>query len=163
MSSLINNMAVSNLENMTPKKTTNTGNRTTSDMTNVAIDTSTHPVSPSSSSATSYNSANFKIGCDNTNSGRNYLFSTFHCVIVGEVTQLDEVEDVILDFTSLTILNCEKNDKVTSNCLHSLQRLKIQVNSKSIKNVFSIFASRQAQIYVPCLIFFMPNNIIQEH
>ena len=156
-------MAVSNLENVTPNMATNTGNRTTSDMTNVAIDTSTHPVSPSSSSATSYNSANFKIGCDNTNSGRNYLFSTFHCVIVGEVTQLDEVEDVILDFTSLTILNCEKNDKITSNCLHSLQRLKIQVNSKSTKNVFSIFASRQAQIYVPCLIFFMPNNIIQEY
>ena len=74
-------------------------------------------------------------------------------MIAGEVTRLDQVEDVSLDFTSLTILNCEKNDKITSNCLHSLQRLKIQVNSKSTKNVFSIFASRQAQIYVPCLIF----------
>ena len=74
-------------------------------------------------------------------------------MIAGEVTHLDEVEDVSLDFTSLTILNCEKNDKITSNCLHSLQRLKIQVNSKSIKNVSSIFAPRQAQIYVPCLIF----------
>ena len=64
-------MATSNLENVTPNMATITGNRTNSDMTNVAIDTSTHPVSPSSSSATSYNSANFKIGCDNTNSGRN--------------------------------------------------------------------------------------------
>ena len=69
--SLINKMAVSNLENVTPNTATNTGNGTTSDMTNVAIDTSTHPVSPNSSSGTSYNSANFKIGCDNTNSGRN--------------------------------------------------------------------------------------------
>ena len=146
-------MAASNLQNVTPITATNTGNRTTSDMTNVAIDTSTHPVSPSSSSATSYNSANFKIGCDNTNSGRNWLISTLNCVIAGEVTHLDEVEDVSLDFTSLTILNCEKNDKITSNCLHSLQRLKIQVYSKSIKNVSSIFAPRQAQIYVPCLIF----------
>ena len=83
-------------------------------------------------------------------------------MIAGEVTHLDEGEDVSLDFTSLTILNCEKNDKITSNCLHSLQRLKIQVDSKSIKNVFSIFAPRKAQIYVPCL-FFMPNNIIQEY
>ena len=55
-------------------------------------------------------------------------------------------------------MNCEKNDKITFNCLHSLQRLKIQVNSKSIKNVFSIFAPGQ----VPCLIFFMPNNIISK-
>ena len=139
MSSLINNMAATNLQNVTPITATNTGNRTTCDMTNVAIDTSTHPVSPSSSSATSYNSANFKIGCDNTNSGRNWLISTLNCVIAGEVTQLDEVQDVSLDFTSLTILNCEKNDKITSNCLHSLQRLKIQVIIRNLSRMYPSF------------------------
>ena len=156
-------MAASNLQNVTPITATNTANRTISDMTNLVIDESTQPVSPSSSSGTSYNSANFKIGCDNTNSGRNYHFSALNCVIAGEVTHLDEVEDVSLDFTSLTILNCEKNDKITSNCLHSLQRLKIQVNSESIKKVFSTFAPRRAQIYVPCLTFFIPNKIILEY